>query len=304
MGYLWLLKDGFEIQTIPKDKRDKVIQAFCRMKYWATRKKDIFLADDDFYNHKFSYGHYVDFIYGSWSDFAQHPSLRGISQNTHQLLFNSEMKCPAKNKKRGDIENSSRHEGYTGFEQLSTLSQQPYIYDEKSWEQWYKQWLTTHPEEIDWSLAENNFFPNPVCIQKILKAEIEIHKQADKLEQREYVGKSNSLALVFHDHVMRKKGAALEAYAVQIGEQICTGNYYQKEDQLSRKEQKITGSHRYIYGLNKFGKKQYISIDIAHGMFEFHDEKGRHLGEFHFDGSKNAEAEHDHNLRCIEPYHI
>ena len=53
------------------------------------------------------------------------------------------------------------------------------------------------------------------------------------------------------------------------------------------------------HGIIKDGKKQYISLDFHKGMFEFHDEKGIHLGEYFFDGTRNKGAEESHNLRTL-----
>ena len=72
---------------------------------------------------------------------------------------------------------------------------------------------------------------------------------------------------------------------------------------MSVKEQLATKgkSLRKIYSiLNRNGKKQYISLDLRHGMMEFHDEKGTHLGEFRFTGVKNAEAESSHDLQALK----
>ena len=68
---------------------------------------------------------------------------------------------------------------------------------------------------------------------------------------------------------------------------------------MSTNEQKDCGSLREIYVIMKDGKNQYISLDFHKGMFEFHDEKGIHLGEYLFDGTPNEEAKKSHNLRTL-----
>jgi len=55
----------------------------------------------------------------------------------------------------------------------------------------------------------------------------------------------------------------------------------------------------YRTAIIKNNEKQYNSLDFHKGMFEFHDEKGRHLGEFLFDGTMNKEAQRNHDFRTL-----
>lgn len=60
------------------------------------------------------------------------------------------------------------------------------------------------------------------------------------------------------------------------------------------------GSLRAIYSLvGSEGKKQYISVDHKHGMFEYYNDKGIHQGEFRFDGTLNKKAKKTHDLKSI-----
>lgn len=94
----------------------------------------------------------------------------------------------------------------------------------------------------------------------------------------------------------------MNSYTQEIGGKICLGNAYTYEYQLSVAESEANRREpRRIYSIEKNGLKQYISLDFAHGMFEFHDHKGKHLGEFHFDGSpnKSADSKGKHDFKTI-----
>jgi hypothetical protein len=100
---------------------------------------------------------------------------------------------------------------------------------------------------------------------------------------------------------MRQQGPNLAAYTIEIGGKIAKSNYYEYDAQLSANETRAAGnSLRTIYKIiGNGGQLKYISLDHLHGMFEFHNFKGEHLGEFKFDGSFNSKAEPDHNFRTI-----
>ena len=112
--------------------------------------------------------------------------------------------------------------------------------------------------------------------------------------------KINAIVLLFHRVVMASfKHTEMTAYCREIGKKVCEVNYYQHEKDLSNKEQQHCKSLRCIYSITKNGQKQYISLDFHKGMFEFHDESGRHLGEFLFDGTWNKKAEESHNFKTL-----
>jgi len=74
--------------------------------------------------------------------------------------------------------------------------------------------------------------------------------------------------------------------------------------ELSNLERQYAKSLREIYSImNKDSKLQFISIDFAHGMFEFHDENGEHQGEYRFDGSYNSPKQPDHSFKCMKQWH-
>jgi hypothetical protein len=99
---------------------------------------------------------------------------------------------------------------------------------------------------------------------------------------------------------MKKKGHNTEAYTIEIGEKVAELNYYVYLPNLSRNERDETKSLRTIFRLvNRHGHKQYISLDHKHGMFEYHNSDGEHIGEFKFDGTFNSGPEVSHNLKTL-----
>ena len=114
----------------------------------------------------------------------------------------------------------------------------------------------------------------------------------------------NNVVHEFHRLVMGRQGDAIGGNASSIGGEICRCNYYTYEAELSDFERQYAKNPIEIYSIiNRNGKRQFISIDFHHGMFEFHDETGAHLGEYRFDGSFNSNAEADHSLKCMEQWH-
>lgn len=49
--------------------------------------------------------------------------------------------------------------------------------------------------------------------------------------------------------------------------------------------------------INRDGKRQYISLDFAHGMFEYIDSHGNHIGEYRLTGDFNSSAQTDHGFK-------
>ena len=77
-------------------------------------------------------------------------------------------------------------------------------------------------------------------------------------------------------------------------------NGYTHDVGLSAAEHDASNAPRRIYTIvNRNRNKQHVSLDFGHGMFEFYDHQGIHLGERRYDGSFNSEADASHNLKTI-----
>lgn len=304
-GSLLVTAEAMELAGIPADCRDQAVSDFHRMKTEAERRHDRFYALAELYGHQFSYGDfYSGLLYRSWPDFHADLVLASISQKTHQLIqaFSQCAMLPPLNSEV-DFQKKEMPHAHTGY--CNPQGHADYVGNMPAWEEWHREWYTVHPQEIDWSGAANDWFPRQDLILEILRRELLVtflEEGMDSEEAKKAVAAiaDENVAHEFHDKVMKHKGDALEGYAKKIGDEICCCNYYTYEAELSDMERQYAKSMREIYSIvNKDGKEQFISIDFGHGMFEFHDEDGEHLGEFRFDGSQNSGIEADHRLKSL-----
>ena len=319
MGSILITQEGIETSTIDEDKRDESLFNFYMMLEKAVKFGDCCFMTEATYGHKYSYGdYYPAFTLFSWDEFQQIESLKGISQSTYNYITNNfHVIFPKKIRNQEEFERENMPKGEGGFEHSD--SSKDFLYNISNWEKWHRDYLTANPKEIQWK--SNSHLSNIEVVYKILKEEIlkyierkhiecinqdndkkqEIERIWDKLfADKKYHKKQNGIALFFHQVVMPSKGRnEMTAYCKEIGKKVCEQNYYQYENELSTNEQRICQSLREIYGIVKNGEKQYISLDFHKGMFEFHDEKGIHLGEYLFDGTFNKKAEKSHDFKTL-----
>lgn len=296
MGNLLLINESFELANCSETEREDKVRNFCDMTQNCKSDNDIFYALPSLATHEYSYGNfYNDFIYKKWKELTKDPNLKGISSTSHNLLFHLCFEYPSFAKsieKRDMFDEMPLHKGYSGLEYQN--SDEPFIKCISSWHLWKISWLSNKQEEISWK-KKDPFLPNQEYSSTILLNEIRKHHKEDKLEKHK-----KNVAITFHEEVMKYKGRDLIAYTMKIGKMICEANYYIYEGELSKKEQALSKSLRHVYSvIGNNGNKQYISLDFRHGMFEFHNSKGEHLGEFHFDGSCNSKPESDHSLKSF-----
>jgi hypothetical protein len=247
----------------------------------------------------FSYGTIYTLLYGSWQEIKSQPTLSGISNTVlglfHQLMFaKPSLFQIIDSKELFDATYAETNYGYSGFD--FNASPIPYVKCKHSWQKWKCEWLSKNQEEIIWDKAQDPFLPNRNYSTELLWGEVIKHNKANGLKKY-----SGNKVTTFYEEVMRKKGPQIEAYARQIGGAIAKANYYSLDKELSKKESKaVRGSLRAIYSLTgSHGKKEYISIDHKHGMFEYYNFRGIHQGEFRFDGTKNKNADLTHNLKTL-----
>ena len=319
MGSILITQEGIETSTIDEDKRDKSLFNFYTMLEKAVKLGDCCFMTEATYGHKYSYGdYYPAFTIFSWDEFQQIESLKGISQITYNYITNNfHVIYPKKITNQEEFERENMPKGEGGFEHSD--SSKDFLCNISNWKKWHQDYLTTHPEEIQWQ--SNSHLSNIEAVYDILEEEVLIYikgkykeriNKANDTEQeikkiwnelfadKKYHKKQNSIALFFHQVVMPSKGRnEMTAYCKEIGGRMCQANYYHYEANFSSKEQKNCKSLRDIYSIVKNGEKQYISLDFHKGMFEFHDEKGIHLGEYLFDGTFNKKVEKSHNLRTL-----
>lgn len=299
VGNLFIDSGNLEIQGIALTDRNKRIQDFITALNCIKEKNDV-LYSVDLIVEVFSFGNlFDDFIFPSWESFQSNSKLSGISQTTFQLFYTSLYPLPnmvttdPMDRTTFDNNFSGTHFGYTGFYRNGNIPK--YVHCPTSHFDWYAEWLCLHQDEIIWD--ENKpWLPNTEKIEEILLSELKDENISlpEKLDE-------NTVCNLFYEKIMRNKsGDEPEAYIKRIARQILKANFYREEKELTKSEKKSCGSKRLIYSIvNSAGNKQYISIDFKHGMFEYHDAKGVHLGEHRFNGKQNKNADVSHNLRCL-----
>lgn len=307
-GSLLVTAAGMDLSKVADGSRDRAVGDFHRMKTEAERQHDQFYALPELHTHQFSYGDfYAGFLYRSWPEFHADKVLASISQNTHQLIqaFSQCVRLYPVTSEAGFMQKQEprAHSCYCNPQGYAD-----YVGCITAWEEWHSVWYTAHPQDIDWNVAKNDWFPRQDLIIMILRRELQVKfvengLAPEKAKQEVDAIAESQVVNDFHKQVMGHKGNALEGYASRIGSEICRCNYYTFEKELSSLEHQNAGSLREIYSIiNRQGKIQFISIDFKHGMFEFHNENGDHLGEYRFDGSPNSGVEVDHGLKCLEQW--
>lgn len=321
MGNLHFIIKGLEVGKVPLDKRDQSVKDLAELISSSIEEKDTRTLEKGLSSHSFQYGNfYRDFVYLEWSKFCQKKEFKQISQKTLQLLTTTCSQCPSLGKEVTNEEFKSYNQPSSmgGLNIPSMMLISDYVCNWKDWKEIKINYLSKHQNEIDWKVADNDLLPFRRFSDNILEDEIKKHQKLSDLEiemsvlsqeestqirdkrMSDELIKSRAIANTFHNHVMKNKGSSLFAYTIEIGKQICLANGYIYDSKLSKKETKETHQNRYIYKLlNKEGRNQYISLDTLHGMFEFHNHLGDHLGEYRFNGTLNSPAEPDHNLKSL-----
>lgn len=287
---------------------------------------------DEFYEHgvvpKCEYGMIAhDYAFGDWQTFIfssfENARKWNISNKTYQRMASSLMANPGVFR---DINNEDweKCRGFRNDCGFSTIhSGLHYSGDESTWHNNRVVYYRDNQVEIDWDNRFDygfSFLPNryrsDILLQRIIDKFVtdSIDEEARRNEWTEEEYKNNfprrykeikekldeNVGVTFHDKIMNDRDGSRMALAEKVGTEICETNFYVYEDKLTKDERKASGSHRKIFGIiNKTGEKQYISIDFAHGMFEFHNHKGDHLGEFRFNGLPNSSADPTHSLRTL-----
>jgi hypothetical protein len=77
----------------------------------------------------------------------------------------------------------------------------------------------------------------------------------------------------------------------EMAENVAEISGYQFNPKLSSSEQERKKSLRQIFEAGKGKNKIYLSTDFEKGRFEVCDHRGKHLGEYRFDGKRSQEAD-------------
>lgn len=169
-----------------------------------------------------------------------------------------------------------------------------YIYDKETINCWHDEWYIDHPEAIDWKKFKNAIWPRYDRTINILRQEL--LKEVEDIPSND-----KDITNCFHEQIMKHLDERERiSKAKRIGAAICEANYYHREIELEELETAKGNKHaERIYSIKIGNKHQFLSIDKQHGMLERCDDKGDHIMEIRFDGSKNKEKETNHSLQCV-----
>lgn len=299
-GNILIATEGFETANINEYNRDRAVRDFYEMKSNAERNNDRFYALESLFTHQFSYGeYYPGFMNLTWQEFQSKNSLKGIEETTYELMHTF-CQCPSITQLCDEHTFLQKDEPRVFAGYCNPQKRTSFINNKDNWEEWHRTWYVAHQDKIDWHNVNNKWFPRMDLINAIIMRELYANLKESEIQSID----KNKFVVAFHEKVMRKQGCNLSAYAESIGSEICVKNYYKEEIELSKIEQQAAGnSLRKVFSIiNSCGEQQFISIDFKHGMFEFHDGKGCHLGEYHFDGTYNADSDSTHDLKCLDQW--
>lgn len=152
---------------------------------------------------------------------------------------------------------------------------------------------------INWH-ATNGFLPN-INYSNLFLAE---QKNSLNSDLRQRTLEVPGLAKAYCDEEYKSDCGIYgkESNAARVGSEVARRNFYKEEKALSSQEQKLRKSLRSIFSIEKDGKKLYLSIDFEKAnCFELCDHKGKHLGEYRFDGifSSNADSSGKHDIYVL-----
>lgn len=301
-GLLRFFKRSIDVGLVDEQYRDHQLSSLVDIMQLASKENKVVLGEK-MTSCLYSFGAIDKLLYSEWNDFKKNPVLKGIGFNTYLRLIDCFTVNPCPKEVNDQVFKAYlKRKGYLGLAKFGIPTiLYPYTYDYQSYNKWQADWYRMNPLDITWS-ANSPFLPNMEYVEMVLEEELVSAGKYEYTIEDAQNSRVHKLAIAFHDKVMRRKGAQKRSYTQEIGGRICLGNAYTYEKQLSENESKVCGGDpRSIYSIEKNGEKQYISLDFAHGMFEFHDKKGTHLGEFHFDGSPNKIAAPigKHDLKTI-----
>lgn len=302
MEHACLLIKGLELGEIPEKERDGAFAEFGQLVDLFHRSKVQVYKQSGLSAQCFSYGTIYDLIYLPWCEFSKKEAFKGISQTTYQMVVAMSMQHPELGKEVTDEDWGGKEMPKTAYGMVKGVSDGGgYLTERQEWQELRARHYRSYPGSYVWGRNDDDFLPNRFYSNQLLEEEILKSNHREEYEKAKGGKMQNVLSTFFHDYVMRGQGTDIAAYTKKMGARICETNYYQYEHELSAKESEIHGhTMRAIYStMNKNGEKQYISLDFKHGMLEYHDKKGRHLGEFRFTGLKNADGEVSHDLTSL-----
>lgn len=267
---------------------DLVAKDFVEMRQEAER-----CCDKLYYVYDEDWGVFFEWFYSPYPVISSN-----LSQVALQMLIDSNISSLTQLSKETDFGEKSEPRTNGGF-RCEGIYDEEFVCDRISIQKWHYKWFLEHPDKIDWTESQNTVFPCYVATHDILRTELQ--KKQVRLNIH-----SKNVTNYFYDFIVKVMSPNERiSYSKELGSAICRANYYKRESELERLEQKHGNNKaKVIFSILKDGKYQFISIDTQHCMFELCDEKGDHIAELRFDGSFNGTntREVNHGLCCVNEW--
>ena len=281
-GNIFIDKEGTDTSKIDINNRNHVLRDYIAMCNSAYKNRDKFFC----VNGK----EWEDFYAYVWS--KDNPYWKNVDM-TIITYFQNEFRNPKMINNIADFEVLQGPKTHGGFG-YKGHPLTDYVHNMVTWEDWHYKWNLEHPDEPDAEALYNGVW---LCFDRllaILSSELKKANIAVPLEPKEIVN-------AFHEQIMKHLDERqIISEAKRIGAEICEANLYQREVELENLEAAYGNKHaERIYSLKIGNKYQFLSIDKQHGMLEWCDDKGEHIMEIRFDGSKNKKKETNHSLQCV-----
>ncbi len=319
MFHIFLTYNNLNIDNIPILDRDRIIYEFSIMIMHIHHQKDNLYLDEKCYSTPYSYGLFFQkFLYADWNTFQHNKSLKNVSQNTYQLWHNCALEHPSLgtyiSHDSWQKMNATKTEG--GFKRPFIPTGSSFIYNWTKWIDWKSMYYRNNQKEVKHTVGKTIYLPhlhysNLYLVGFILSnKQVTLSKKERNLLQsfeRDTKGTKideviEAINTIFYERILKHKGQGeKEALIREIGTRICNINAYKGDNSLN-KINRTQCSLRSIFSLkNTFGTF-YISLDYAHGMLEFLDYRGVHLGEYRFTGQQNSPADKQggHNIKLTK----
>lgn len=295
-----LIKEGLEVSDISDDMFVTVFDDFICFLEIQEKYGEVMYWESSLAVHDFSYGNYFNDLLGAaWNTFSQNKAFKQVSQNQHQLFVATRGQLFCANEiTQASWDTIKPPKAYAGFKK--ELEYAPYIYSKKTW----MEWRVESFQHLDYfqstSSCDERYLPNVefsnLFLSYIVSCEKDLELSITESALLESILPTDTKYIVdnvFYPKMMKvMRPKEREAFITFIGGLICLMNGYKYEVELSNKEEKRCKSKRKIYSkLETPRHKQYISLDFKHGMFEYHDHHGKHLGEYRFNGIFNKDGD-------------
>ncbi|MDE6359694.1 MAG: hypothetical protein K2L39_00505 [Muribaculaceae bacterium] len=294
-----ILKGSLDIGRLaPADKDSGIIDFLDLIDCFRENSVSIY-KEEGFDSHQYPYGPASILFYLPWKDALSSKEFDGISQSVFEMIASSLMQSPGIGReiKNKAWETTAEYKSDFGLD-IFRPAPGRYASCRNDWHKNRAVYYMADQPGFKWPGNADSYLPNKPYSDSILEAEVERHKNMDGYSKHLANLDKKPLFVQFHQGVMAHKGASLQAYIEEVGSKICEANFYRHEVELSKEERRLSRATRKIYSmLNRDGKRQYISLDFAHGMFEYIDPLGNHIGEYRLTGDFNSPAQPDHGLK-------